>query len=148
MIPSTHDETKKAYKSGSLQPAPGLDSFGDYNTAPEPMHKITAGEYSARLLHWQALAIESRQPKVLGYSTLRIHWLNTGNGVGMSRIWLSISGPAGGEWATVYWLIGCPHDNMVTTKTGNCLSVLIRIASALKLIVITVQKNTYRYCFC
>jgi hypothetical protein len=121
MIPSTHDETKSAYESGSLQLPPGLDSFGDYNTAPEPMTTITAEEYSRRLLHWQVTAIESRQPKTLGYSMLHIHWLNTGNGVGMSRQWRSMPGPLSGGWATVYWLIGCPHNNMVATKIGNCL---------------------------
>ena len=125
MIPSTHDEAKSAYESGLLQLPPGLDSFGDYNTAPEPMTKITAEEYSRRLLHWQVTAIESRQPRVLGYNTLRIHWMSTGNGVGMSHVWLSITGPAGGEWATVYWLIGCPHDNIVTTKIGNCLTAQV-----------------------
>ena len=125
MIPSTHAETKNVYESGLLQLPPGLDSFGNYNTAPEPMVTITAEEYSRRLLHWQILAVESRQPKVLGCHTLRIHWLNTGNGVGISRIWLSITGPADGKWATVYWLIGCPHSNMVGTKTGNCLSAQV-----------------------
>ena len=116
MIPSTHAETMRAHRLGKLLPS-GLDSFGNYNTAPEPMCRITAEDYSARLLHWQVIAIESRQPKVLGYSPLRIHWLNTGNGVGMSRVWQS--GPGSGEWVPEYWLIGCPHDNMVTTKIGN-----------------------------
>ena len=124
MIPSTHDECKNAVTIDTAT-MPGLVSFGDYNTAPEPMVTITAEEYSRRLLHWQVIAIESRQPKVLVYNTLCVHWLNTGNGVGMSRIWLSMSDPTGGEWATVYWLIGCPHDNMVSTKTGNCLTAQI-----------------------
>ena len=117
MIPSTHKETMKAHRLGLLQPPPGLDSFGNYNTAPEPMCIITAEDYSARLLHWQVIAIESRQPKILGYGALCIHWLNTGNGIGMNRVWQLTSG----EWAIKYWLIGCPHTNMVTTKTGNCL---------------------------
>jgi len=121
MIPSTHEETKSAYESGALTPLPGLALFGDYNNAPEPMSKITAEDYSARLLHWQVVAIESRQPEILGYSTLRIHWLNTGNGVGLSREWRSVLGPLSGEWMPKYWLIGCPHENMITTKTGNCL---------------------------
>ena len=124
MIPSTHEETMKAYRLGrlgSLGPQPGLDSFGDYNTAPEPMTTITAEEYSRRLLHWQVTAIESRQPKVLGYSPLRIHWLNTGNGVGMNRVWQL----TGGEWAPEYWLIGCPHDNIAATKIGNCLTTQV-----------------------
>lgn len=129
MIPSTHEETKKAYASGLLQPQPGLDSFGDYNTAPEPMVVITAEDYSARLLHWQVIAVESRQPKILGYRSLCIHWLNTGNGVGLSRIWhwrLSPTvGPTDGNWTVEYWLIGCAHSNMVTTKTGNCLSTQV-----------------------
>lgn len=122
MIPSTHAETKSAYETGLLRLPPGLDNFGDYNTAPEPMCKITAEDYSARLLHWQVLAIESRQPKVLGYSTLRIHWLNTGNGVGMSRAWQSAPGPLSGEWAPEYWLIGCPHTYVTVARIGDCLS--------------------------
>ena len=122
MIPSTHDETKKAHETGSLAPQPGLDSFGDYNTAPEPMVTITAWEYSHTLLHWQVLAIESRQPKVLGYSMLCIHWLNTGNGVGMSREWQSVTSPLDGEWITKYWLIGCAHSNVIPTKVDNCLT--------------------------
>lgn len=119
MIPSTHDETKDAYESGLLPPTPGLDSFGGYNTAPEPMTTITAEEYSHRLIHWQVIAIESRQPKILGYHTLRIHWLNTGNGVGLSRTWLS--GPGGGRWIPVYWSIGCPHSKVIVTKIDNHL---------------------------
>ena len=123
MIPSTYDETVR--ELGLSPPLPGLDGFGDYNTAPEPMTTITAEEYSRRLLHWQILAVESRQPKVLGYSALRIHWLNTGNGVGLSQSWHRIPGPESGKWTVQYWLIGCPHDNMVTTKTaerlGKCL---------------------------
>jgi len=118
MIPSTHDETKSAYELELLPRLPGLHSFGGYNTAPEPMTRITAEKYSHMLLHWQVTAIESRQPKVLGYNTLCIHWLNTGNGVAMSRYWQPILG----EWAPEYWLIGCAHDNMVSTKVGNCLS--------------------------
>ena len=121
MIPSTHEETKSAYELGLLPPQPGLALFGDYNRAPEPMSKITAEDYSARLLHWQVTAIESRQPKILGYHTLRIHWLNTGNGVGLSREWQSVPGPLSGVWVPKYWLIGCLHTNMITTKTGNCL---------------------------
>ena len=121
MIPSTHTETMKAHGLKLLSPMPSLDSFGNYNTAPEPMVAITAEEYSSRLLHWQVIAIESRQPRIPGYSALRIHWLNTGNGVGLSREWQSISGPLSGEWIPKYWLIGCAHDNIVSTKTGNCL---------------------------
>ena len=121
MIPSTHEETKSAYELGLLPPLPGLALFGDYNHAPEPMVAITAEEYSHRLLHWQVIAIESRQPKILDYHTLRIHWLNTGNGVGLSREWRSNLKSLGAGWAPVYWLIGCPHENMITTKTGNCL---------------------------
>jgi len=117
MIPSTHDETMKARILGGLREMPGLHSFGSYNTAPEPMATITAEEYSSRLLRWQVIAIESRYPNVLGYSALRIHWLNTGNGVGMSRVWQYAPG-----WEPVYWLIGCAHDDTVSTKTGNCLS--------------------------
>ena len=125
MIPSTHDETKKAYKLRLLTPQPGLDSFGSYNTAPEPMTTITAEEYSRRLLHWQVVAVESRQPEILGYSSLRIHWLNRGNGVGMSRMWQLNPGPGSGEWITIYWLIGCSHNNVVVTKTGNCLTAQV-----------------------
>lgn len=123
MIPSTHNETKQAYKSGLLQSPPSLDSFGNYNTAPVPMATIAAEDYSSRLLHWQVIAIEGRQPEILGYSPLRIHWLNTGNGVGMSQTWQP--GPGGGEWITVYWLIGCAHGNVVSTKTGNCLTAQV-----------------------
>jgi len=116
MIPSTHDETKSAYELGLLPRLPGLHSFGGYNTAPEPMTRITAEEYSSRLLHWQVTAIEHRQPRVLGYESLRIHWLNTGNGIGISRAWYgAVSVPK-------YWLIGCSHSNVTITKTGNCLS--------------------------
>ena len=118
MIPSTHEETKNAYESGLLLPSPSLVLFGDYNHAPEPMCQIAAESYGGRLLHWQVIAIESRQPKVLNYSTLCIHWLNTGNGVGLSWVWQP--GPGGG-WTPKYWLIGCPHANVISTKTGNCL---------------------------
>jgi len=122
MIPSTHDETMKARILGGLREMPGLDSFGSYNTAPEPMVTITAEDYSSRLLHWQVIAIESRQPKVLGYESLRIHWMNTGNGVGMSRAWQPGPSLGGGETVPVYWLIGCAHDNVTITSTGICLS--------------------------
>jgi len=118
MIPSTHDETKEAYENGTFT-LPGLDSFGNYNTAPEPMVTIAAESYSHRLLHWQVLAIENRQPEILNYRVLRIHWLNTGNGIGLSRIWLP--GPAGGTWTPVYWLIGCAHGNMAIAETSYCL---------------------------
>lgn len=111
MIPSTLEEARPL-----VQDFPGLDDYGTYNKAPEPMRRITAEDYSARLLHWRVIAIENRQPKVLGYSALRIHWLNTGNGVGMSRVWQSIPGPAGGEWVPEYWLMGCPHAHMVETR--------------------------------
>jgi len=121
MIPSTHEETRTAHELGLLIPRLKGDSFGDYNTAPEPMQRITAEEYSSRLLHWQVIAIESRQPKVLSYSTLRIHWLNTGNGIGMNREWRSASGPLSGKWVPKYWLIGCPHTNVITTEIGNHL---------------------------
>ena len=125
MIPSTHDETRSAYELGLLPPLPGLALFGDYNTAPEPMQRITAEEYVHRLLHWRVCAIESRQLKILGYSTLRIHWLNTGNGVGLSREWLSNVRSLGGGWSLMFWLIGCPHNNMISTKISNCLHVQV-----------------------
>lgn len=118
MIPSTHDEAKKAYENGALT-LPGLDSFGNYNTAPEPMATITAERYSHMLLYWCVRAMESRQPKVPSNSPLRIHWLNTGNGVGLSRVWLS--GPGGGAWKPVYWLIGCAHDNMAIARVSDHL---------------------------
>ena len=114
MIPSTLEETQAL-----VQDFPGLDDYGTYNKAPEPMVKITAEDYSARLLHWQVIAIENRQPKVLGYSSLCIHWLNTGNGVGMSRVWKVLTGPAGGEWVTEFWLIGCSHDHATETRLSR-----------------------------
>jgi len=115
MIPSTLEEARPL-----VQDFPGLDDYGTYNKAPEPMRQITAEDYSARLLHWQVIAMESRQPKVLGYSSLCIHWLNTGNGVGMSRVWhwrLSPTvGPTDGDWTVEYWLIGCPHDHPIAPE--------------------------------
>jgi len=111
MIPNTYEEAQPL-----VQDFLGLDDYGTYNKAPEPMTKITAEDYSTRLLHWQVIAIESRQPKVLGYSSLCIHWMNTKNGVGMSRAWKVLTGPAGGEWIPEYWLIGCSHNHMVKTR--------------------------------
>ena len=110
MIPSTLEEAQPL-----VQDFPGLDDYGTYNRAPEPMSRITAEDYSDRLLHWQVIAIESRQPKVLGRSSLRIHWLNTGNGVGMSRAWQS-GGPDGGHWEPEYWAVGCSHDHATVTR--------------------------------
>jgi len=76
------------------------------------MSRITAEDYSARLLHWQVIAVESRQPEVLGYSALCIHWLNTKNGVGIGRVWE-------GEWVPEYWLIGCSHNHATETRLSR-----------------------------
>ena len=113
MIPSTLEEAQPL-----VQDFPGLDDYGTYNRAPEPMRRITAEDYSARLLRWQVIAIESRQPTVLGYSPLRIHWLNTKNGVGMSRAWRPVGSEDGG-WTVEHWVIGCPHDHLVAIKPDH-----------------------------
>jgi len=100
MIPKNHDECAD---TPSITQAPGLTSFGTYNMLPEPAMEIPADVFTNHITVKTIVGIEARQPRDLSYTSLKIFWLGTNNGVGVSRQWCD------GTWTNAYWFFGCNH---------------------------------------
>lgn len=101
MIPGNHDE---CMASDEIIQAPGLAQPGTYNMLPEPARVIDVDVFTRYITREKIVGLETRQPRDLRFTTLRIFWMSPGNGVGVSRQWSEST------WKNVHWFFGCEHE--------------------------------------